>query len=140
CACYLVYQCTRADSFFFSSRRRHTRSKRDWSSDVCSSDLQVKCEPWGPLSRHHRACAYPSPAASDFPLHEEYSVSPCRRMQQLSKNGSGEMKGNMSHNDAGSVGDTEVKEIIDYHLDRPRGCFVCEFVEYVCVPLKIRLW
>src|SRR5207249_6689082 len=30
--------------FFFSSRRRHTRSKRDWSSDVCSSDL----EPSGP--------------------------------------------------------------------------------------------
>src|SRR5699024_11863581 len=26
-------------SFVFSSRRRHTRSKRDWSSDVCSSDL-----------------------------------------------------------------------------------------------------
>src|SRR5699024_11217238 len=26
---------------FFSSRRRHTRSKRDWSSDVCSSDLGV---------------------------------------------------------------------------------------------------
>src|SRR6266496_6217261 len=25
--------------FFFSSRRRHTRSLRDWSSDVCSSDL-----------------------------------------------------------------------------------------------------
>src|SRR6266513_6531501 len=25
--------------FFFSSRRRPTRSKRDWSSDVCSSDL-----------------------------------------------------------------------------------------------------
>src|SRR5699024_4932116 len=27
--------------FFFSSRRRHTRSKRDWSSDVCSSDLSL---------------------------------------------------------------------------------------------------
>src|SRR5438067_8739966 len=27
-------------SFFFSSRRRHTISKRDWSSDVCSSDLR----------------------------------------------------------------------------------------------------
>src|SRR2546421_548589 len=26
--------------FFFSSRRRHTRSDRDWSSDVCSSDLR----------------------------------------------------------------------------------------------------
>src|SRR5699024_9484583 len=29
-------------SFFFSSRRRHTRSKRDWSSDVCSSDLRLE--------------------------------------------------------------------------------------------------
>src|SRR5699024_11988173 len=28
--------------FFFSSRRRHTISKRDWSSDVCSSDLLVR--------------------------------------------------------------------------------------------------
>src|SRR5207245_7618310 len=26
--------------FFFSSRRRHTRCYRDWSSDVCSSDLR----------------------------------------------------------------------------------------------------
>src|SRR5699024_11979149 len=26
---------------FFASRRRHTRSKRDWSSDVCSSDLAM---------------------------------------------------------------------------------------------------
>src|SRR2546421_1619373 len=29
--------------FFFSSRRRHTRSDRDWSSDVCSSDLSWRC-------------------------------------------------------------------------------------------------
>src|SRR5690606_40227735 len=27
--------------FFFSSRRRHTRFSRDWSSDVCSSDLST---------------------------------------------------------------------------------------------------
>src|SRR2546429_3549995 len=27
--------------FFFSSRRRHTRCSRDWSSDVCSSDLMI---------------------------------------------------------------------------------------------------
>src|SRR6266542_5243662 len=27
--------------FFFSSRRRHTRCYRDWSSDVCSSDLRL---------------------------------------------------------------------------------------------------
>src|SRR5699024_11861896 len=31
--------------FFFSSRRRHTRSKRDWSSDVCSSDLKKSGPP-----------------------------------------------------------------------------------------------
>src|SRR6185312_2841231 len=31
--------------FFFSSRRRHTRSDRDWSSDVCSSDLVMGGEP-----------------------------------------------------------------------------------------------
>src|SRR5690554_7556238 len=30
--------------FFFSSRRRHTRCGRDWSSDVCSSDLSQKLE------------------------------------------------------------------------------------------------
>src|SRR5574340_1628789 len=29
-------------SFFFSSRRRHTRSFGDWSSDVCSSDLSPR--------------------------------------------------------------------------------------------------
>src|SRR5690554_1159740 len=28
-------------AFFFSSRRRHTRCGRDWSSDVCSSDLRA---------------------------------------------------------------------------------------------------
>src|SRR5690606_24858426 len=35
-------------SFFFSSRRRHTRFSRDWSSDVCSSDLDVIVEPTAP--------------------------------------------------------------------------------------------
>src|SRR3989338_10485445 len=30
-------------SFFFSSRRRHTRWNCDWSSDVCSSDLSTEC-------------------------------------------------------------------------------------------------
>src|SRR5690606_41057191 len=30
--------------FFFSSRRRHTRFSRDWSSDVCSSDLDDEFE------------------------------------------------------------------------------------------------
>src|SRR5256884_5647195 len=38
----------RSASFFFSSRRRHTRCSRDWSSDVCSSDLFVVCSGGGP--------------------------------------------------------------------------------------------
>src|SRR6266511_3114282 len=40
--------------FFFSSRRRHTRFSRDWSSDVCSSDLEASGRPAGdsvPLDR-----------------------------------------------------------------------------------------
>src|SRR5699024_11558826 len=36
----IFYQMNVLVLFFFSSRRRHTRSKRDWSSDVCSSDLE----------------------------------------------------------------------------------------------------
>src|SRR5687768_18185212 len=40
--CFLVF-------FFFSSRRRHTRCSRDWSSDVCSSDLLQGLQDAGPL-------------------------------------------------------------------------------------------
>src|SRR5690625_5733673 len=36
--------------FFFSSRRRHTRWPRDWSSDVCSSDLMT-AEQVNPLNK-----------------------------------------------------------------------------------------
>src|SRR5260370_10068849 len=38
-----VSVCVCSLSFFFSSRRRHTRFKCDWSSDVCSSDLRFEC-------------------------------------------------------------------------------------------------
>src|SRR5438105_7043594 len=36
--------------FFFSSRRRHTSSTRDWSSDVCSSDLYPIARPTHTIS------------------------------------------------------------------------------------------
>src|SRR5256712_3865756 len=39
-------RCVRFSVFFFSSRRRHTRSDRDWSSDVCSSDLVQVGDPF----------------------------------------------------------------------------------------------
>src|SRR2546428_135702 len=35
---YVPHRHVYGEQFFFSSRRRHTRSDRDWSSDVCSSD------------------------------------------------------------------------------------------------------
>src|SRR5437899_5386377 len=41
--------------FFFSSRRRHTRCLSDWSSDVCSSDLDVS-----PRSVRHRGETSPA--------------------------------------------------------------------------------
>src|SRR5205809_1581846 len=40
--------------FFFSSRRRHTRCSRDWSSDVCSSDLAYQSA-W---LRHYHPAEY----------------------------------------------------------------------------------
>src|SRR5690606_39531446 len=61
--------------FFFSSRRRHTRFSRDWSSDVCSSDL------WdaqtGPGERHDKKIIQPFgeylPWRSFFRLFSEYA-------------------------------------------------------------------
>src|SRR5271165_7482388 len=64
--------------FFFSSRRRHTRFSRDWSSDVCSSDLLPRlcrgqpiwdgltcraqfCPSWGPPLRLQSSPSRPSP-------------------------------------------------------------------------------
>src|SRR5690554_7100299 len=37
-----LFTCLLFFFFFFSSRRRHTRCGRDWSSDVCSSDLDLR--------------------------------------------------------------------------------------------------
>src|SRR6266702_6144957 len=48
--------------FFFSSRRRHTRWPRDWSSDVCSSDLRRECR----SQRFKSARAYHSRLSSPF--------------------------------------------------------------------------
>src|SRR3989449_7206343 len=39
--CYILHIFVDCLFFFFSSRRRHTRCSRDWSSDVCSSDLDA---------------------------------------------------------------------------------------------------
>src|SRR5699024_12038690 len=47
CGCSYLFGCVYVIFglfFFFSSRRRHTRSKRDWSSDVCSFDLGCRAD------------------------------------------------------------------------------------------------
>src|SRR5438105_9496803 len=64
--------------FFFSSRRRHTRSTRDWSSDVCSSDL---VDSWvAARLRSLPASARPAPvraAAESLPCLRKWSWSSC---------------------------------------------------------------
>src|SRR5207253_6328504 len=54
--------------FFFSSRRRHTRWPRDWSSDVCSSDLECHAPARARRSHaHSKTCAETSPFRASFP-------------------------------------------------------------------------
>src|SRR5699024_11316494 len=73
---------------FFSSRRRHTRSKRDWSSDVCSSDLAAQSVDrrhpgWRPEVVHSQAAAViaeavPGASLAQFLEVEQAGVSDCR--------------------------------------------------------------
>src|SRR2546422_10837476 len=51
--------------FFFSSRRRHTRCSRDWSSDVCSSDLSRRGERRRSRGRRHLGGVPWTPAQHD---------------------------------------------------------------------------
>src|SRR5204863_4063558 len=64
--------------FFFSSRRRHTRSLRDWSSDVCSSDLGAGETILQEVLRAHRdeivlttKCGYDITAERKYPGQSE---------------------------------------------------------------------
>src|SRR5215203_4688111 len=57
--------------FFFSSRRRHTRYWRDWSSDVCSSDLNASL-PWRYL---RSSCGEPETGCSRGPRLERRSLA-----------------------------------------------------------------
>src|SRR5438876_7533298 len=67
--------------FFFSSRRRHTRWTGDWSSDVCSSDLEVGDEQKREdpsvtelQRRWPRAC----PGSDGWPYRSEIGRASCR--------------------------------------------------------------
>src|SRR3712207_2006128 len=57
--------------FFFSSRRRHTRYWRDWSSDVCSSDLEIWHRVRRLLERFDHLVT-PCMAVLPFPVEQNY--------------------------------------------------------------------
>src|SRR5207245_5914135 len=59
-----LIRCISGFFFFFSSRRRHTRCYRDWSSDVCSSDLS----PNHTVTRAGRGSLCPRGQARPLPL------------------------------------------------------------------------
>src|SRR5699024_11899030 len=70
-------------TFFFSSRRRHTRSKRDWSSDVCSSDLRPAL-----LSRRHADYFYRAQrdeAARQLPSRQATNVFRVASLEKVSR-------------------------------------------------------
>src|SRR5207245_4016951 len=74
--------------FFFSSRRRHTRCYRDWSSDVCSSDLEFDLITVYGCQTRRASCPgnlpYASASFDEFPSEaiERAFVAPhCRRRE-----------------------------------------------------------
>src|SRR5690625_6793361 len=54
--------------FFFSSRRRHTRWPRDWSSDVCSSDLRCSGRECSHPGQVWQSCCHQEQTEHDQPL------------------------------------------------------------------------
>src|SRR5215510_772899 len=61
--------------FFFSSRRRHTRWPRDWSSDVCSSDLSMRLA--FPGLETARVCELAAPTVTAGKLREAGRIAIC---------------------------------------------------------------
>src|SRR3984893_2203519 len=77
---HLSMSCAR---FFFSSRRRHTRWPRDWSSDVCSSDLTKPASNRTELNRH-LAGTVPSLIILDLRLGQDDGLDLLREIRSLS--------------------------------------------------------
>src|SRR5437868_14526686 len=96
--------------FFFSSRRRHTRSKRDWSSDVCSSDLSWRCRSGSASAcwSLHAGGASAGSAASSHRSEERRVGKECRSRwatDDYKKKGKGEERGDVSRTAADAYED-----------------------------------
>src|SRR5256885_13224029 len=66
--------------FFFSSRRRHTRLQGDWSSDVCSSDLESVTVPEGAAALFVVAWAVAARTAMQTAARARTSTEPLRML------------------------------------------------------------
>src|SRR5256885_7127912 len=76
-ACAFLYRMS--CFFFFSSRRRHTRLQGDWSSDVCSSDLQAGPRLCIARAQGARSCTDPHRLAGSFlEVFPDAELSPSR--------------------------------------------------------------
>src|SRR3712207_884323 len=117
---------------FFSSRRRHTRYWRDWSSDVCSSDLGLMEEgagllpaghPWNPATGAPFRWAYDPDAARRLLAEAGFSPrNPLRAKIGISTSGSGQMQP-MAMNEAlqqmlKEVGIDIAFEVFEWNTDR----------------------
>src|SRR5690606_41188295 len=60
--------------FFFSSRRRHTRFSRDWSSDVCSSDLPRLRAARCLITGVHWTTSVPQPVKGSRTIYRDYPL------------------------------------------------------------------
>src|SRR5688500_20099818 len=89
-------QCSDHVVFFFSSRRRHTRLQGDWSSDVCSSDLDMSGDGIPALARvkkelmrlakKYDGAGRPVPAGDRFPVGtREIGRASCRERVEVSE-------------------------------------------------------
>src|SRR5690606_40108706 len=95
----------RDEYFFFSSRRRHTRFSRDWSSDVCSSDLALQADMGTEPVTHGAQCGHGSVhlAAADFQLGHAHQILRGVGIQPLGSQGGLDKIGRASCRERGEM-------------------------------------
>src|SRR5690625_7970698 len=92
--------------FFFSSRRRHTRWPRDWSSDVCSSDLPPHSTPRAPTLRRCVTCSR-EPTSCSWT-----DTTPNLRSEERRVGKEGRSRG--------ARGDSQEKRKMNKHIEAPK--------------------
>src|SRR5437588_11959873 len=104
--------------FFFSSRRRHTRSLCDWSSDVCSSDLYLI------YTVHYRLNN--QPLSIKVPHRVVPQVVPRSEERRVGK----ECRSRRSQDHENENAKSQSRAINWYHSTEASGCCGCAHGEY----------